>query len=309
MLKINWKQGPVGFLPAVIGMRNPLNSWNKSDSSIKNRYEELGPNDILLAEKLASKGSTHAKYRRMITVWVDITAPLYWWKEFDTYKVGTVANSCSTMHKIHEKEFTLDDFSCEHLFTVESGEDDDRIDENTIWLDDIFEIEDYRMDEIAMMSGVTPVATSTELLKGLVAYLNTCRENYLETKDKKYWWQMIQLLPSSYNQKRTVCLNYEVLSHIYADRRNHKLDEWHTFCDWIEELPHAKEMIFPEKEEKTMDDHKKLQLAIGKAVNSRVANILYRKFALSASEIAKSMDIPESVVRSLIKEAKDEDTN
>lgn len=200
----------VGWEHAIRGMRNPKNSWAKSDSvftpheledwphdTVKT-FDTLGPNDYKLMSQLADGGPVHAKYRRMIAVYVDITAPLYWWKEFDTYKVGTVANSCSTMHKIAAKEFTLDDFSCEHLI------------------------------EQSMVG-----------FEATIKYLNACRECYLDANDKKYWWQMIQLLPSSYNQKRTIMLNYEVLVGIYKWRRNHKLDEWHTFCDWIEELPYS----------------------------------------------------------------------
>lgn len=209
----------VGWEHAIRGMRNPKNSWSKSDSvftlheledwphDIIMTFDDLGPNDHNLMVQLADGGPVHAKYRRMITVYVDITAPLYWWKEFDTYKVGTVANSCSTMHKIHAKEFTLDDFSHEHL-----------VDQSLVGFETT------------------------------IQYLNACRECYLETRDKKYWWQMIQLLPSSYNQKRTIMLNYEVLVGIYKWRRNHKLDEWHTFCDWIEELPYS-ELITGRKDE------------------------------------------------------------
>ena len=153
------------------------------------------------------------KFMRMITVYLDITAPLYWWKEFDTYKVGTVANSCSTMHKIAEKEFTLENFSCEHLLS-------------------------YWGEEKVNPTIIYP-CTPMQHLNQTIACLNVCRKKYLETKDKKYWWQMIQLLPSSYNQRRTVMLNYEVLANIYKSRRNHKLDEWHTFCDWIEGLPYS----------------------------------------------------------------------
>jgi hypothetical protein len=158
-------------------------------------------------KKLAENGSVHAKYRRMIVVYADILAPLYWWKEFYTYKVGTVANSCSTMHKIHEKEFSLEDFSHEHLLTEGQTE----------WGD------------------TCPTIT----LECVISALNYYRKRFLETKDKQYWWQMIQLLPSSYNQKRTIMLNYEVLSNIYANRKNHKLDEWREFCKWIEELPQS----------------------------------------------------------------------
>ena len=191
-----------GWEAAIRGMRNPMNSWDKSDSGFYWNDEELvfgiGDNDCDLMMKLAKGGSVHAKYRRMITVTCDITAPLYWWKEFDTYKVGTVANSCSTMHKIHSKEFTMDDFSFEHLVTG-----------------------------------------SMFQLHRTVDLLNEAREMFLEKKDKVWWWQMIQLLPSSYNQKRTVQMNYEVLVGMYRDRKNHKLDEWHTLCDWIEKLPYS----------------------------------------------------------------------
>lgn len=162
----------------------------------------IGNNDLDLMTRLSKAGTDHRKFMRMIVVYADITAPLYWWKEYDTYKVGTVANSCSTMHKIHEKEFTIDDFSCEHLVTA-----------------------------------------SMFCLNSTVEQLNWCREAFLETNDKNCWYQMIQLLPSSYNQKRTVMLNYEVLKNMYHSRKNHKLDEWHTFCDWIEKLPYAKELI------------------------------------------------------------------
>ena len=209
----------VGWEAAIRGMRNPLNSWGKSDSVkcyvnancpgiCKNNASGIciGPNDLDLMKRLRNAGTDHRKFMRMITVYVDITAPLYWWKEFDTYKVGTVANSCSTMHKIHAKEFTLDDFSHEHLYLP---------------------LQD---------------------LRPTIDLLNTYRERYLETKDKSDWWQLIQLLPSSYNQRRTVMLNYEVLANIYKSRRNHKLDEWHVFCEWIENLPYS-EFIIGEKVE------------------------------------------------------------
>ena len=215
-----------GWDAAIRGMRNPLNSWDKSDSSFgydvvaKYRgYEvtpkvELGENDLALMKKLAKAGSDHGKFLRMINVTMDITSPLYWWKEFDTYKVGTVANSCSTMHKIHDKEFTMDDFSHEHLIRFEN------------------------------VNGTQH--SSTEYLSLVIFHLNYCRDRYLETKDKKYWWQMIQLLPSSYNQKRTIQLNYQVLKQMYFARRNHKLDEWHTLCNWIETLPYFKEIVLDE---------------------------------------------------------------
>lgn len=199
-----------GFKPAVRGMRNPLNSWYKSDSSFEYYEESIGEADKELMEKLARGGSVHAKYRRMIIVTLDITAPLYWWKEFDTYKVGTVANSCSTMHTIHKRDLTLDDFSCERLFGDER----------------------YVLGEV-------------------IRCINANRVMFADEKDvewkKKYWYQMIQLLPSSFNQKRTVLLNYEVLSAMYRDRRSHKLDEWRTFCNWIEKLPYASGIIFENK--------------------------------------------------------------
>ena len=194
-----------GWEAAIRGMRNPMNSWYKGDS--RRVYEnirdgigeiELGPNDLELMRSLAKGGPVHAKYRRMINVTCDVTAPLYWWKEYDTAKVGTVANSCSTMHKIHEKEFTLDDFSCEHL-----------------------------------------VVAPRALLGEICNELNYWRGLFLKYGKKAHWWQMIQLLPSSYNQKRTVQVNYEVLAMMYRDRRNHKLDEWRDFCKWIESLPYS----------------------------------------------------------------------
>lgn len=194
----------VGWEAAIRGMRNPMNSWDKSDSEWVgdknyNLVIDIGTNDLELMKRLASAGTDHAKYRRMITVYVDLVAPLYWWKEYDTYKVGTVANSCSTMHKIHDKEFTLDDFSVEHLNQ------------------DVIEC---TFDEI-------------------IRCLNFFRNLYLQYKNKSDWWQMIQLLPSSYNQRRTVMLNYEVLHNMYHSRKNHKLDEWRTFCEWIENLPYS----------------------------------------------------------------------
>lgn len=207
-------------------MRNPLESWEKSDSRYREEatpfidqyghitYEQNGPylvgsDDLSLMMKLRKAGTDHRKFMRMITVYVDITAPLYWWKEFDTYKIATVANSCSTMHTIHKKEFTLDDFSHEHL------------------IDETF----------------TGEVIPEVLLEATIKCLNENRAHYLSTKDKKYWWQMIQLLPTSYNQKRTVMLNYEVLANIYKSRKDHKLDEWHDFCDWIKGLPYSKLIV------------------------------------------------------------------
>ena len=226
----------------IIGTRSPMNSWGRSDSFCdpimdncndcpdlgkcayifeqggKPYRSEIGPKDQDLMMRLAKGGPVHAKYRRMIVVYVTITAPLYWWKEFDTYKVGTVANSCSTMHKIHAKEFTIDDFSHEHL----TGETDG------LWVN---------------ADGRDFMCSALDFCQITCYVLNHYRELYLKTKDKKYWWQMIQLLPSSYNQKRTIMLNYEVLANIYKSRRNHKLDEWHTFCDWIERLPYSELII------------------------------------------------------------------
>ena len=200
-----------GWEATIRGMRNPMNSWNLSDSLPGTDGFYVGEADLGLMKRLVSAGSDHGKFMRFIGVTVDITAPLYWWKEFDTYKVGTVANSCSTMHKIHAKEFTLDDFSHEHLtYYAKDGE------LCRDWLD---------------------------ALEWLIDDLNLARELFLETKDKKWWWQMIQMLPSSYNQKRTVLLNYEVLRHMYKARKNHKLDCWRDFCKWVETLPYAKELI------------------------------------------------------------------
>ena len=214
----------LGWKHAVRGMRNPLNSWERGDSYWDYDFDvtpegyttipydityKIGPNDLSLMKRLRNAGTDHRKFMRMLTVYVDITAPLYWWKEFDTYKVGTVANSCSTMHTIHKKEFTLDDFSHDHLMDCLDG--------------------DYE----AYNSGPGVV------LRTVISMLNMCRDLYLQTKNKKYWWQMIQLLPTSYNQTRTVMLNYEVLANIYKSRKDHKLDEWHDFCDWIKELPYS----------------------------------------------------------------------
>ena len=202
-----------GFEAAIRGMRNPKNSWEKSDSIDYGWGFVVGQNDIELMKSLSKAGTDHSKYLRFITITADITAPLYWWKEYDTYKVGTVANSCSTMHKIHEKEFTIDDFSHEHLLT---------------------HAESY--------NGYV----STSVLECVIGALNEFRKRYLDTKNKAYWWQMIQLLPSSYNQKRTVLLNYQVLKNMYHARKNHKLDCWHDFCHWCEELPYFKEVCLEE---------------------------------------------------------------
>ena len=244
MIRIE-KVSVTGIPEAIRGMRNPMNSWDKSDSGIckggdtgigcgncalsdactheyDNEYT-IGKNDYALMEKLAKAGTSHSKYRRMMVVYVDITAPLYWWKEFDTYKVGTVANSCSTMHKIHEKEFEIGDFSYEHLtcWGASTRFEDDKT------------ILDESVSELSFDYMGALLAT--------IHALNSARQHYLEIRDKGFWWQMIQLLPSSYNQKRTVMLNYEVLANIYHDRKNHKLDEWREFCEWIRDyLPYSK---------------------------------------------------------------------
>lgn len=196
-----------GFEHAVRGMRNPMNSWDKSDTFVDYDLVLLGKKDKELMKRLVHAGPSHRKFLRQIFVSVDITAPLYWWKEFDTYKVGTVANSCSTMHKIHDKEFMLDDFSVEHLN------------------DDVL----------------------NKPFKDIISCLNFFRQLYIQDHDKDNWWQMIQLLPSSYNQKRTVTMNYENLLNIYETRRNHKLDEWKDFCKWIERLPNAELITGEEK--------------------------------------------------------------
>lgn len=248
MLKIENTE-VIGWEHAIRGMRNPKNSWEKTDSypavdcgkcgkiereGICTKEDrdctgfecfEVGPNDLKLMTTLRNAGTDHRKFMRMITVYLDITAPLYWWKEFDTYKVGTVANSCSTMHKIADKEFTLEDFSHEHLLSMANNDAGD-----ALFLNDANNI---RVD-------------GDDLLGLIINVLNYYRGRYIKTKDKRYWWQLIQLLPSSYNQRRTVMLNYEVLANIYKSRRNHKLDEWHTVCDWIESLPYSK-LITDEK--------------------------------------------------------------
>lgn len=211
-----------GWETAIRGMRNPMNSWDKSDTAFYSYPEEsvahkIGENDLDLMLRLIKGGTEHRKFLRMIVVTVDINAPLYWWKEFDTYKVGTVANSCSTMHKIHSKEFTLDDFSHDQLIETNDGLVTDA--EGFKWCD--------------------PLTTLETIINNLNAY----RDNFIATKDKRWWWQMIQLLPSSYNQKRTVQLNYEVLLAQYRQRKGHKLDEWRKFCEWIESLPYMSKFL------------------------------------------------------------------
>lgn len=265
----------MGWEHVIRGMRNPLNSWDRSDSfctedckdcsdrekcsfvhsdmfghDSKYRSEGyIGPNDHDLMMRLRNAGTDHRKFMRMITVYLDITAPLYWWKEFDTYKVGTVANSCSTMHKIAEKEFTLEDFSHDHLM------DDTDYSNSPVAHEEFPAFEENDGEELLW--------TPEYMLNQTIHMLNFYRRAYIKTgedlknakhckiekrnaialRQKKYWWQMIQLLPSSYNQKRTVMLNYEVLANIYKSRKDHKLDEWHTLCHWIEELPHSEIII------------------------------------------------------------------
>ena len=217
-----------GWEAAIRGMRNPMNSWSKSDSSYfysessyphSGEFVHIGKNDLALMKSLIKAGSDHRKFLRFINVTCDIVAPLYWWKEFDTYKVGTVRNSCSTMHTIAKKEFTLDDFSYEHIESI------DFIDVDALGYTDCSCIDNW------------------VLAKLIVEVLNFNRKKYLETKGKGYWWQMIQLLPSSYNQRATVQLNYEVLMKMYNERKNHKLDEWNGFCEWIETLPYMGELL------------------------------------------------------------------
>ena len=274
----------MGWEAAIRGMRNPMNSWEKSDSGwdahilpivLRNQVDweqwvkhykavqygdeytyDIGPDDIDLMKRLRNAGTDHRKFMRMITVYVDITAPLYWWKEFDTYKVGTVANSCSTMHKIADKEFTLEDFSCEHLMSFDNSNYWEEDSDNACFIDP------GKKDVVVPMS---------LFLNYIIPMLNTAREKYIEiskklketdlteaerkhriAQKKLFWWQMIQLLPSSYNQRRTVMLNYEVLANMYKSRKNHKLDEWHVFCDWIKGLPYSELItgLFDESEEK-----------------------------------------------------------
>lgn len=210
----------------IEGMRNPMNSWEKSDSKIEpenigdfgeeyGSIFELGDNDHDLMQQLSKAGTDHRKFMRMMPVYVRITAPLYWWEDFDTYIVDAVANSYSTMHKIEEKEFTLEDFSCEHLLC--GG----------------------MLDDVPNNDGKWVRFNGSDCLKGTIYMLNKARELYLQTKDKRFWWQMIQLLPSSYNQTRNIMMNYEVLANIYKSRKDHKLDEWREVCKWIEALPYS----------------------------------------------------------------------
>jgi hypothetical protein len=208
MLKIENTE-TYGWIAAIRGARNPMNSWSQSDTSYGTGETTItiGPRDLKMLRNLSKAGPDHGKYLRMITVTADITSSLYWFKQFDTYKIGTTANSCSTMHKIHANPFSMEDFSVEHL------------------------------DHFGM-----------NIMEQLIRFLNFHREKFIETKDKNHWWQMIQMLPSSYNQRRTVHLNYAVLKAMYHARKHHKLDEWHEFCRWVESLPYAAELITGEAE-------------------------------------------------------------
>ena len=311
MIKIE-NVSTAGWEPAIRGARNPMNSWEKSDSVFdifqRDHYEDgniyvenfgrnilgklaefpndverrnetfyIGPNDLKLLSNLAKAGSDEAKFRRMIVVYVDITAPMYWWKEADTYKVGTVRDSCSTMHKIHAKEFTLEDFSWEQLL-------------NTGY--DLFN------HEFSKGNFTTQIQPLQFLTSFIIPSLNECRNLYLKTKDKKYWWQMIQLLPSSYNQRATLMLNYEVLANMYHARKNHKLDEWREFCKWIETLPYAKELIVGE--ERITDEQLRARF---KSYEDRIryleemsAKEFYRAYDMNISDISEKLGIPESAV-------------
>lgn len=262
----------MGWEAAIRGMRNPMNSWEKGDSGygyvsdvhaiiegelVHQDPDEnvfcIGANDWDLMRRLRNAGTDHRKFMRMITVYADITAPLYWWKEFDTYKIGTTANSCSTMHKIADEEFTLDDFSHDHLTEFIPGQD---LNGWTLEENDLITLPndpDYGYSSIGILRNI------------VIKALNFNRERYLQTKDKKYWWQMIQLLPSSYNQRRTIMLNYEVLANIYKSRKGHKLDEWVDFCKWICTLPYSV-LITGENENLTSEE---LSKALNKKENTK----------------------------------------
>lgn len=288
-----------GWEEAIRGMRNPLNSWEKSDSEfgviddpthdgsdgfirvagdgITGDY--IGPKDKALMMTLRNAGTDHRKFMRTIAVYVDITAPLYWWKEFDTYKVGTVANSCSTMHTIHKKEFDISDFSCEHL------------------IDETF----------------TGEVIPEVLLEATIKCLNENRVHYLSTKDKKYWWQMIQLLPTSYNQKRTVMLNYEVLANIYKSRKDHKLDEWHEFCCWIHSLPCSSLIAYNDWLYLVLEEVKKIDPRVAKVeisdneVTNRIDFIFRDRddYILYIPNITKDKADPADIVEDLKEQVED----
>ena len=306
----------VGWEAAIRGARNPMNSWEKSDSlfldyaeddcvvvchdisGVKHRiipedwldklYDgvKIGPNDLKLLTNLAKAGSDEAKFRRMIVAYVDITAPMYWWKEADTYKVGTVRNSCSTMHKIHAKEFTPEDFSTEHLFNFKDIAPEFGMDE------------DQALAAGAVGSDLT-YYTPEGSIRMSCNVLNYFRDLYIQTKDKKYWWQMIQLLPSSYNQRATLMLNYEVLANMYHARKNHKLDEWREFCKWIETLPYAEELIIDAGHE---DTEKQLKDRI-RYLETQLAEELYSK-GLAIEDISNWMGMSETTIRNIVEENK-----
>ena len=348
MIKIE-NVSTVGWKPAIRGARNPMNSWEKSDSLFynlesefidnivgdrlfddpfftsawsysgpaekrdlyswaidawdgidqlsedaliicnKNNVPAIGPNDLKLLSNLAKAGSDEAKFRRMILVYLDVTAPMYWWKEADTYKVGTVRNSCSTMHKIHAKEFTIEDFSTEHLIDITEM---NSMSENRPSLIVDFSDEkhpDAKYEECPLGDLVTTIYM-----------LNRVRDLYIKTKDKKYWWQMIQLLPSSYNQRATIMLNYEVLANMYHARKNHKLDEWREFCAWIEELPYAKELIIGEE---VRDTEEQLRARF-KSYEDRIRYLeemmckeLHKAYDMSVEDISEKTDIAVSAVK------------
>lgn len=290
MLKIENTE-VVGLEAAIRGMRNPMNSWDKSDSGrclthspancadcvyvnkgcnasdtdFDTRYI-IGPNDLDLMTRLCNAGTDHRKFMRMIVVYLDITAPLYWWKEFDTYKVGTVANSCSTMHKIADKEFDVNDFSHEHIEELDGDEYNMSYD----WLLRTADILNYYRKKYN---------TASEKLN---RDITDAERKHVLAQQKLFWWQMIQLLPSSYNQRRTIMLNYEVLGNIYKSRWNHKLDEWHTFCDWIETLPYSELITGKERGKRAMrsvlDDF----------------NVLGNIYAVSPEEIRKACEVKEN---------------
>ena len=360
MIKIE-NVSTVGWEPAIRGARNPMNSWDKSDSLFYNMESEfiqnmvgdrlfedpfqvsawnycgptekrdlyswaiddsddidqlsedefiifnrtgvpvIGPNDLKLLSNLAKAGSDEAKFRRMIMVYLDVTAPMYWWKEADTYKVGTVRNSCSTMHKIHAKEFTLDDFSCEHLLAPEYfSKDDEAANDCGLYAYEISPDEEATKNILNEYEKVNFFAWPENSLEATVKMLNKCRELYLETKDKRFWWQMIQLLPSSYNQRATLMLNYEVLANMYHARKNHKLDEWREFCNWIETLPYAKELIVGEE---VKDTEEQLRARF-RSYENRIRYLeemmckeLYKAYDMSVEDISEKTGIAVSAVK------------
>ena len=310
-----------------------MNSWEKSDSLFLDYAEDdcvvvchdisgvthriipedwsdnlydgtrIGPNDLKLLSNLAKAGSDEAKFRRMIVVYLDVTAPMYWWKEADTYKVGTVRDSCSTMHKIHAKEFTLDDFSTEHLLAPEYfSKDDEAADDCGLYAYEMSPDEKATKNILNEYEKVNFFVWPENSLEVTVKMLNKCRELYLETKDKRFWWQMIQLLPSSYNQRATLMLNYEVLANMYHARKNHKLDEWREFCKWVETLPYAKELIVGE--ERITDEQLRARF---KSYEDRIryleemsAKEFYRAYDMNVGDISEKLGIPESAVKYFI---------